>query len=178
ACSTDGEAIAPTSACALIIYLTAGARRTRRTLPRLFPPCTSEPVRYIVVGRSMEGDMSHGVHAVQHEVEHHIEHEEHGHGGGRKKWLAESFNKKIALLISVLALFLAFAETLGKSSQTEGISLNIKASHTWNLSQPKTIRQTTLRTAAQAVTVEAGVIADEARKAALLKQADDWMKTV
>src|SRR3954470_15678709 len=123
--------------------------------------------------------MSHGVHAVQHEVEHHIEHEEHGHGGGGgKRPLADSFNKKIALLISVIALFLAFAETLGKSSQTEGISLNIKASDTWNFFQAKTIRQTTLRTAAQAVTVEADVIADEARKAALLKQADDWMKTV
>ena len=69
--------------------------------------------------------MSHGVHAVQHEVEHHIEHEEHGHGGGRKKSLVESLNKKIALLISVLALFLAISEMLGKSSQTEGISLNI-----------------------------------------------------
>jgi hypothetical protein len=122
--------------------------------------------------------MSHGVHAVQHEVEHQIEHEEHGHGGGRRKSLAESTNKKIALLISVLALFLAISEMLGKSSQTEGISLNIKASDTWNFFQAKTVRQTTLRTAAQAVTVEAGTIAEEARKAALLKQADDWMKTV
>src|SRR4030081_2810756 len=124
------------------------------------------------------GDMSHGVHAVQHEVEHQIEHEEHGHGGGRRKPLAESTNKKIALLISVLPLFLAFSETLGKKSQTEGISLNTKASDTWNFFQAKTIRQTTLRAAAQALTVEAGVIADEARKAALLKQADEWMKTV
>ena len=49
---------------------------------------------------------------------------------------------------------------------------------TWNFFQAKTIRQTTLRTAAQAVTVEAGTIVDDARKAALLKQADDWMKTV
>ena len=62
--------------------------------------------------------MSHGVHAVQHEVEHQIEHEEHGHGAGRRKSLAESANKRIALLISVLALFLAFSETLGKKSQT------------------------------------------------------------
>ena len=103
-------------------------------------------------------------------------HEEHGHGGGRKKSLAESANKQIALLISVIALFLAFAETLGKSSQTEGISLNIKASDTWNFFQAKTIRQTTLRTAAQAVTVEASTIVDEARKAALLKQADDLLR--
>src|SRR3954447_20757345 len=121
--------------------------------------------------------MSHGVHAVQHEVEHQIEHEEHGHGGGRRKSLAESTNKKIALLISVLALFLAISEMLGKSSQTEGISLNIKASDTWNFFQAKTIRQTTLRTAAQAFTLEAA-LSDESRKAALLKQADDWMNTV
>jgi len=122
--------------------------------------------------------MSHGVHAVQHEVEHQIEHQEHGHGGGRRKSLAESTNKKIALLISVIALFLAFSETLGKKSQTEGISLNIKASDTWNFFQAKTIRQTTLRTAAQAIMVEAATTTDETRKAALLKQADDWMKTV
>jgi Domain of unknown function (DUF4337) len=120
--------------------------------------------------------MSHGVHAVQHEVEHHIEHEEHGHGG-RGKPVGESRNKKIALLISVIALFLALAEMFGKSAQTEGISLNIKASDTWNFFQAKTIRQTALRTAAQALTAEAE-LSDEPRKAALLKQADDWMKTV
>jgi Domain of unknown function (DUF4337) len=121
--------------------------------------------------------MSHGVHAVQHEVEHHIEHEEHGHGGGRGKPVAESRSKQIALLISVMALLLALAEMFGKSAQTEGISLNIKASDTWNFFQAKTIRQTTLRTAAQALTLEAS-LTDETRKAALLKQADDWMKTV
>jgi len=122
--------------------------------------------------------MSNGVDAVQQEVEHHIEHEERRHGGGRRKSLAESPNKKIALLISVLALFLAFSETLGKKSQTEGISLNIKASDTWNFFQAKTIRQTTLRTAAEAIMVEADITTDEARRTALLKQADDWMKTV
>ena len=121
--------------------------------------------------------MSHGVHAVQHEVEHQIEHEEHGHGRGGRS-LVDSTNKKIALLISVIALFLALAEMFGKSAQTEGISLNIKASDTWNFFQAKTIRQTSLRTAAQALMVEATTISDEARKAALLKQADDWMKTV
>jgi hypothetical protein len=103
-----------------------------------------------------------------HEQLEHAEHVEHaGHS-----------NKNIALLIAVLALFLAFSETLGKASQTEGISLNIKASDTWNFFQAKTIRQTTLRTAAQAFQVEAAALTDEAQKAALLKQADDWMKTV
>jgi len=121
--------------------------------------------------------MSHGVHAVQHEVEHHIEHEEHGHGGSRGKPVGERGNKKIALLISVMALLLALAEMFGKSAQTEGISFNIKASDAWNFFQAKTIRQTTLRTAAQALALEAATAPDQAR-AALLKQADDWMNTV
>src|SRR5262249_17026475 len=69
--------------------------------------------------RGTEGDMSHGVHAVQHEVEHHIEHEDQG--GGRGKSAGERGNKKIALLIAVMALFLALAEMFGKSAQTEGI---------------------------------------------------------
>src|SRR5262245_65699011 len=123
--------------------------------------------------------MSHGVHAVQHEVQHQIEHEEHGHGhGGGGKPLLDNTNRRIALLISVIALFLALAEMFGKSAQTEGISLNIKASDTWNFFQAKTIRQNSLRTAAQALTLEAATVSEEARKAALLKQADDWMKTV
>jgi hypothetical protein len=122
--------------------------------------------------------MSHGVHAVQHEVEHQIQHEEHGHGGGRGKGLVDNTNRKIALVISVIALFLAFSEMFGKSAQTEGISLNIKASDTWNFFQAKTIRQTTLRTSAQAMTLEANSVTDEVKKAAMLKQAEDWMKTV
>ena len=90
-----------------------------------------------------------------HEQLEHAEHVEHaGHS-----------NKKIALLIAVLALFLAFSETLGKASQTEGISLNIKASDAWNFFQAKTIRQTTLRTAAQAFTVEAASLSGPTRSA-------------
>jgi hypothetical protein len=122
--------------------------------------------------------MSHGVHAVQHEVEHQIKHEEHGHGEGHEKKPAENNNKKIALLISVLALFLAFSETLGKSAQTEGISLNIKASDSWNFFQAKTIRQTSLRTAAEAMTLQLASITDETAKAAMIKQIEAWRATV
>ena len=61
--------------------------------------------------------MSHGVHAVQHEVEHEIKHEvSHGSGHGDGKGAELSQNRKIALLIAVIALFLAFSETLGKSA--------------------------------------------------------------
>ena len=62
------------------------------------------------------------------------------HGGG---------NKGIALLISVLALVLAFSETLGKSAQTAALAYNIEASNLWAFFQAKTIRQTVLRTAAE-----------------------------
>ena len=51
----------------------------------------------------------------------------------------------IALVIAVLALFLAFSETLGKSAQTEAISYNVEASNLWAFYQAKTIRQTSLR---------------------------------
>src|SRR5205809_1296533 len=122
--------------------------------------------------------MSHGVHAVQHEVEHHIEHEEHGHGGGRGKPVGERGNKKIALLISVMALLLALAEMFGKSAQTEGISFNIKASDTWNFFQAKTIRQTTLRTAAEALAVDVAGRPDDAAKAEMIKQIERWRATV
>jgi hypothetical protein len=115
--------------------------------------------------------MSHGTHAVQHEVEHHIEHEHHKQPG-------VSQNRKIALLIAIIALFLALSETLGKGAQTSGIELNIKASDTWNFFQAKTIRQTTLRTAAEALAVETAGRPDDAAKAEMTKQIERWRATV
>ena len=60
-------------------------------------------------------------------------------------------NKKIALQIAILAVVLAFSETLGKSAQTAALSYNIEASNLWSFFQAKTIRQTTMRTAADAI---------------------------
>jgi hypothetical protein len=120
--------------------------------------------------------MSEGVHAVQHEVEHRIGHDEHEAAHGTSS--AQSRNRKIALLIAVLALFLAFSETLGKSAQTAGLELNIKASDTWNFFQAKTVRQTTLRTAAEAFAIELTGRSDDANKAAMSKQVEAWNATV
>jgi hypothetical protein len=64
-------------------------------------------------------------------------------------------NKRVALLISILALVLAFSETLGKGAQTGALALNIEASNLWAFFQAKTIRQTVLRTAAEEVEVSA-----------------------
>src|ERR1700712_5241500 len=103
-----------------------------------------------------------------HENLEHAEHAEH----------AAHSNKKIALLIAVIALFLAFSETLGKSAQTIGIELNIKASDTWNFFQAKTIRQTTLRTAAEAMAIEVTARPDDGFKTAMTKQVEAWRATL
>lgn len=64
----------------------------------------------------------------------------HGH--------VETSNKKIALLVAVLAAALAISEMGGKSSQTNALVSHTEASNLWNFFQAKTIRQTVLRTAA------------------------------
>src|SRR5712692_2566761 len=127
--------------------------------------------------------MSHGVHAVQHEVEHQIEHEEHEHGGGgHAAKPAENQNKKIALLIAVIALFLAFSETLGKSAQTAALSYNVEASNLWAFYQAKTIRQTVLQAAAELLKYERmkidGETSPEAIKKAMGERVDTWQKAV
>lgn len=92
----------------------------------------------------------------------------------------EGSNKRVALLISVLALFLALTETLGKSAQTSALSYNVEASNLWAFFQAKTIRQTVVRTAAEALQPESGAGPAGAgpAEAALAKRLDDWRKTV
>src|SRR6202022_3693658 len=90
---------------------------------------------------------------------------------------ASGDNKKIALLIAVIALFLALSETLGKGAQTESISNNVEASNLWAFFQAKTIRRTVLQTAADQARLSVGSIGDDAAKAGLKKQIDEWQKT-
>jgi hypothetical protein len=89
---------------------------------------------------------------------------------------ASEENRNIALLIAVIALCLALSETLGKGAQTESISKNVEASNLWAFFQAKTIRRTVVQTAAEQVKV-AGAPADDATKAAVQKQLDEWQKT-
>lgn len=58
-------------------------------------------------------------------------------------------DKRIALLIAVLALFLAVVETGAKSAQTEALTRNVEAANLWSFFQARTIRQTTVRTATE-----------------------------
>jgi hypothetical protein len=119
--------------------------------------------------------MSHGVHAVQHEVEHKIEHDEHG--GGHDETGGKNINKRVALLIAVLALFLSFSETLGKSAQTAALNYQIEASNLWNFFQAKNIRRTSTMIAAEQTKLGLPAVTDPEQKAAIQKQVDDWNKT-
>jgi hypothetical protein len=88
--------------------------------------------------------------------------------------LVEGENKKIAILISVLALFLAIAETLGKSAQTDGLKYNVEASNLWAFFQAKTIRKTTMETAAEQMEVDVALARDPAVKETLEKRVGAW----
>ena len=105
-----------------------------------------------------------------HENLEHAEHAQHAaHGGGD--------NKKIALIISVLALCLAFSETFGKSAQTAALNAQIEASNLWNFFQAKNIRRTLTIVATENAKIDLDLAPDGPRKAALAKQVDTWTKT-
>lgn len=86
-------------------------------------------------------------------------------------------NRKIALLIAVIALCLALSETLGKGAQTESIARNVEASNLWAFFQAKTVRRTVVQTAAEQSGLSLGALGDDAARAAAQKQIDQWQKT-
>jgi hypothetical protein len=90
---------------------------------------------------------------------------------------SQYFNRRIALLIAVLALFLSFSETLGKSAQTEAIAANVESSDLWAFFQAKSVRMTQVNTAAEEMLVAAEAAADPGTKATMQKQIDAWKKT-
>jgi len=102
-----------------------------------------------------------------HESMEHAEHAEHASGS----------NKKIALLIAIIALCLALSETLGKSAQTEAISKNVEAANLWAFFQAKSIRRTQVQTAIEQMKVTTEASADEALKTAAARQIEIWQKT-
>src|SRR5262249_13365802 len=105
-----------------------------------------------------------------HENLEHAEHAQHAaHEGGH--------NRQIALIISVLALFLAFSETFGKSAQTAALNFQIEASNLWNFFQAKNIRRTMTLVATDMAKLDAIVAQSDPHKAALAKQIDAWTQT-
>ena len=58
-------------------------------------------------------------------------------------------NKRIAVVITLLAALLAITETAAKNAQNTYMSKHVEAANTWSFYQAKTIRLTTLKTAAE-----------------------------
>src|SRR4051812_5022571 len=93
----------------------------------------------------------------------HAEHHAHGEGG----------SKRIALLISVLALLLAISSTAANNAQTTALQSNVEASNLWAFFQARTIRQTVLRASSETVAALADDIDYEQRR-----QMDAWKETI
>jgi hypothetical protein len=104
------------------------------------------------------------------EAQEHLEHAEHAEH-------ALHWNRKIALLIAVLALFLSFSETLGKSAQTEAIDANVKSADTWAFFQAKDVRRTVVNAAAEQTALLVAGITEPTAKDAAEKQIEAWRKT-
>jgi hypothetical protein len=103
-----------------------------------------------------------------HEAQERVEHAEE----------ASHHNKGIALLISVLALFLALSETLGKSAQTAALTDTVTASDTWAFYQARNIRATTVSTQKEVLELQAAAVTDPAQKDALTKKIADWERRI
>jgi hypothetical protein len=93
---------------------------------------------------------------------------EHGH--------LDSSNKKIALLVAILAAFLAISEMGGKSAQTEVLTQHVEATNMWTFFQAKTVRQTVIRTAAEALAAEYKQPAE--MPASVARRIEKWQATV
>ena len=94
----------------------------------------------------------------------------HGDGQG----VVEGENKKVAVLISALALFLAIAEMLGQSARTDALKYNVEASNTWAFFQAKTIRKTTMETAAEQMDVDVQLARDPSVRQILEQRVNAW----
>ena len=88
--------------------------------------------------------------------------------------IMEGKNKRIALMIAVLAALLAVSEMGAKSSQTRVLTEHVEATNQWGFFQAKTIRQTVIRTAAEEVQAE---FKDREMPPALKDQVARWKAT-
>ncbi len=93
-----------------------------------------------------------------------------GHGEGGK-------NKYIAIMISILACLLALIETGVNSSQNTYVSSNIEASNLWAFFQAKSIRMTTMTTAADMLETIRPEVQSAEQAAVWQKRVADWRAT-
>ncbi len=101
----------------------------------------------------------------------------HGHGAHGHQEDHGSGNKRVALLIAILALLLAFSEMGGKYAEKEMVSQNLESSNLWAFFQAKTIRRTSVQVAVEDMQVRLATASDDAAKAVMEKRIFDWKKT-
>jgi len=85
-------------------------------------------------------------------------------------------NRGIALLVSVLALFLAFAATAANSTRTEAITENLNSANFWVFFQSNRIQRTLVQTTAEAVEARPPVAADAAAQSPRAQRVAEWKK--
>lgn len=90
----------------------------------------------------------------------------------------ESEDKTVALLIAILALFLALSEAGAKKAEHHSTEKNIEASDLYNFYQAKKARSMIVETAEQAVETVAPTITDDKAKAAVETQIGAWKAAV
>jgi hypothetical protein len=85
--------------------------------------------------------------------------------------------RRMALLIAGLAALLAVVQTIGDNAAQDALKFNIDAANLWSFFQAKTIRQTSVRTAAEMLELELDAVPPE-RKEVLGKRIQGWRATV
>jgi hypothetical protein len=91
--------------------------------------------------------------------------------------LKERGARRIALLIAALAALLAVVQTIGDNASKDAVKFNIDASNLWSFYQAKTIRQTSVRTAAELLETELGAAPPDLKEA-IGKRLEAWRATV
>jgi hypothetical protein len=86
-------------------------------------------------------------------------------------------NKRIGILIAILAGILAFTEAAGNNASSDALRGTIEASNTWAFFQAKTIRMTTLRAQADALELTSAEMAAGAGQEAVRARIADWRAT-
>jgi hypothetical protein len=91
---------------------------------------------------------------------------------------AKEKDRTVAIIIAVLALFLALSETGAKKAEHHSTEKNIESSDLYNFYQAKRIRSTVVETATKLLETEKAGAADPKAQQAIENQVDDFKKTV
>jgi hypothetical protein len=86
-------------------------------------------------------------------------------------------NKRIGILIAVMAGVLAFAEAGGSNASADALRGTVELSNTWAFFQAKTIRMTTLKAQADSLELLTAEMQPGAQREAVTKTIADWRAT-